>query len=71
MMLRGDPVPPETLAKMRRPPTLGSPGVLLALTPPPTAGRTEALWPSWLSPIGASWKRPAAAPNADPSQRSE
>ena len=71
MMLRGEGAAPETLPKSRRTTLAGSPGLILALTPPPATGRNEALWPSWLSPIGAAWRRPAAAPNTGTSERSE
>lgn len=71
MMLRGEGVAPESSPKSRRPSVNGSPGLILALTPPPATGRNEALWPSWLSPIGAAWRRPAAASPTGTSQRSE
>ena len=71
MMLRGDSAVPESSPKSRRPTPSGASGLILALTPPPTAARNEALWPSWLSPIGATWKRPASAASSAASQRSE
>jgi hypothetical protein len=70
MMLSGDPVPPEAPARLRRPTASPSQGLIFALASPPV-GRTEVLWPSWLAPIGASWKRPSASRTQLSGPRSE
>ncbi len=70
-MLRGEAAPPEISPRPRRPIVSGPSGVILALTSPPTAAHPEALWPSWLSPIGASWRRPGPNANAKSPERSE
>ena len=69
-MLSGDPVPPETINRPRRANAAPSQGLIFALATPP-AGRADTVWPSWLSPIGASWKRPAAFRTQSKDPRSE
>lgn len=57
--------PMEPTPRNRRPPTAPT-GMVFAMAAPPVE-RTDVLWPSWLSPVGASWRRPTAfRPNRPP-----
>jgi len=70
-MLRGESLQPESTHRSRRPAPTRSGDLIFALTPPPTSAQTEALWPSWLSPLGASWKRSGEFRSRPTANRSE
>lgn len=67
-MMNGETPQLETNSRIRRAPS-PPPGMVFAMAAPPTA-RADVLWPSWLSPVGASWKRPTAF-RSQPETRSE
>jgi hypothetical protein len=50
--------PLEPTQRNRRSPSPPT-GMVFAMAAPPVE-RTDVLWPSWLSPVGASWRRPTA-----------
>ena len=66
-MLNSETTGFESSARLRRP--TAAPGVVFAMASPPTP-RSDLSWPSWLAPVGASWKRPSAF-RSTPESRSE
>jgi hypothetical protein len=69
MMLTGENPATEAVPRSRRP-TSATRELLFAMATPPMA-RSEALWPSWLSPIGANWRRPSLSRTRPEQSRSE
>jgi hypothetical protein len=69
MMLSGETMAPEPEVRARRPMT-ATRELLFAMATPPMA-RSEALWPTWLSPLGASWKRSNGSRTHPTENRSE
>jgi hypothetical protein len=57
-MMLTEATPMEQNSRTRRNPS-PPPGMVFAMASPPVE-RMDVLWPSWLSPVGASWRRPTA-----------
>ena len=68
-MLTREAAPPEPTVRVRRPPT-ATRELLFAMASPPSI-RSEALWPTWLSSVGASWRRPGPPRSRPRDSRSE
>jgi hypothetical protein len=63
-MLSADPRTTESpLPRARRPP-MATREVLFAMTAPPLE-RSEALWPTWLVPAEATWRRRPSRPHSN------
>ena len=56
MMLSSDAQLAEKPAHRARRPPMATRELLFAMATPPI-GRSEALWPTWLAPIAATWRR--------------
>ena len=68
-MLTSETPAPEAPVRARRPP-MATRELLFAMATPPLA-RSEALWPTWLSPLGATWRRASASRSHPHGNRSE
>lgn len=70
MMLaaEGSPVPSrgsrEAVPRPRRAPALGRETLVLTV-PAPSQLETTIRWPSWLAPLGASWRKSLTRSNAE------
>ena len=68
MLASMESAPNPRPARSRRPASSSSPNLVMTVVPP--VGFAEVRWPSWLAPVGASWKRTGAT-NATHDPRSE
>jgi hypothetical protein len=64
MMLSSDPRPAESTLPRARRPAMATREVLFAMATPPI-GRSEALWPTWLVPSDATWRRRPTRPHTN------
>jgi hypothetical protein len=69
MMLGMDGVRSGTPSRARRSVTPRPEGLLFAMASPLRSASDEFRWPSWLSPIRASWDSPLRTPSSPPAHR--
>jgi hypothetical protein len=63
-MLTSDPRASDAPALRARRPPMATREVLFAMATPPV-GRSEALWPTWLVPSDAAWRRRPSRPRTN------